>query len=274
MVRSTLLTVLVPVVLCAQDPRDLVRRAIELDRKEVQLSRNYTFLWRQVDIDLDGAGKPKKTDVRTWDVTLMEGSPYKRLVARNDKPLSAEEQKFEADKLTGNHEGRKQETREQRERRIAEWHRRQEKQREAREEIPEAFNFKIAAEEPLNGRPSFVIDATPKPGYKPRTTATSFLPHVKVRIWIDKATGEWAKVDMEIMDTITLGGFLVRVAKGGRLMIEQTWVNNEVFLPRKVTLDASARLLLVKGYHKSLDITFSDYKKFQTDSRIVSSEER
>jgi hypothetical protein len=34
-------------------------------------------------------------------------------------------------------------------------------------------------------------------------------------------------------------------------------------------MEASARLLLVKGYHKSLDITFSDYKKFQTDSRVV-----
>jgi len=27
--------------------------------------------------------------------------------------------------------------------------------------------------------------------------------------------------------------------------------------------------MLVKGFHKALDMTFSDYKKFQTDSRMV-----
>jgi len=54
------------------------------------------------------------------------------------------------------------------------------------------------------------------------------------------------------------------------LMLEQTRVNDEVWLPKRFTMEASARLLLVKGYHKALDMTFSDYKKFQTDSRVVS----
>jgi len=52
-------------------------------------------------------------------------------------------------------------------------------------------------------------------------------------------------------------------------VIEQTRVNNEVWLPREVLLTAAARILLVKGFNRELAFTFSDYKKFQVDSHVV-----
>ena len=42
---------------------------------------------------LDGAGNLKRRDLHTFDVTLLEGSPYRRLVKRNDQPLPPEEEK-------------------------------------------------------------------------------------------------------------------------------------------------------------------------------------
>jgi hypothetical protein len=120
----------------------------------------------------------------------------------------------------------------------------------------------------------YVIDATPKSGYKPKSSSTAFLTKVKARFWIDKTDYQWAKVEMETLDTISFGGFLLRLGKGGRLVLEQTRINNEVWLPKHIALVASARLVLVKGFHKSLDIAFSDYKKFQTDSRVVSGEDQ
>ena len=36
-----------------------------------------------------------------------------------------------------------------------------------------------------------------------------------------------------------------------------------------VLLTAAARILLVKGFNRELAFTFSDYKKFQVDSRVV-----
>ncbi|MBZ5621933.1 MAG: hypothetical protein LAQ69_24885 [Acidobacteriia bacterium] len=270
--RSLILIVCLPAVLAAQDARQIVVRAVEMDRKDAEIARNYTFLQREVDSDLDSSGKPKKTQIRTFDVTLQEGSPYRRLVARNDQPLSPAEQKQEEEKLQKGIEQRRKETQAQRDSRIADWRRRQERQREPLRELPDAFDFRLNGEEALNGGEVYVIDGTPKPGYKPRSVSTSFLPKVKLRLWIDKRDYQWVKVEMESLDTITFGGFLVRLAKGGHLMMEQTRVNGEVWLPKHVTLEASARLILVKGFHKSLDFTFSDYKKFQTDSRIVSTE--
>ncbi len=272
--RFLALILCLPPLLFAQDAREIVRRSCELDRKNVEVARNYTFLQRQVDSDLDSSGQPKNQQIRTWDVTLQEGSPYRRLVARNDQPISPDEQKQEQDKLQKSIELRRKETPEQRDRRIADWHRRQQRQREPLKELPGAFDFRIVGEESLNGGEVYVIDATPKRGYKPKSSATSFFPKVKARMWIDKTDYQWAKVEMEILDTISFGGFLVRLAKGGYLVIEQTRINREVWLPKHVAMQASARLVLVKGFHKSLDIAYSDYKKFQADSRIVSTEDK
>jgi hypothetical protein len=51
--------------------------------------------------------------------------------------------------------------------------------------------------------------------------------------------------------------------------VEYTYVNGEVWLPKRETFTASARLLLLKGFHQDGDSTFTNYKKFTTDSRII-----
>jgi hypothetical protein len=76
-------------------------------------------------------------------------------------------------------------------------------------------------------------------------------------------------VDAETIDTITFGGFLARINKGTRIHMEYTYVNGEVWLPKRETFTASARVLLLKGFHQEGDSTFTNYKKFTTDSRIV-----
>jgi hypothetical protein len=50
-------------------------------------------------------------------------------------------------------------------------------------------------------------------------------------------------------------------------------VNEEVWLPSKVTFNANARVAYLKKLRAELDITYRDYKKFQTDSQIVGAEE-
>ena len=261
-----------PALVAAQDARETVRRACEIDRQNSEIVRNYTYLERRDEADLDGSGKVKSRQVRTWDTTWQEGSPYRRLVKRNDLPLSPQEQQQEDDKLRTNIEQRRKETPEQRRRRIEEWERRQQRQRGPLKELPDAFDFRSVGEEPLNGADTWVIDATPKPGYKPKSSGAAIFPKVKARLWISKGDYQWVKVDMETLDTISVGGILVRIGKGGHLVLAQARINREVWLPKSVSLQLSARLLLVKGLRKDIEMTYSDYKKFQAESRVVSTE--
>ncbi|MGA2038778.1 MAG: hypothetical protein ABSH42_05830 [Bryobacteraceae bacterium] len=263
----------IPCLLAAQsapDAREIVRRSVELDRKNEAIARNYTFLERDETRMLDRSGKPKKApESRTFDVTLLEGSPYRRLVKRNDRPLPPEEERKEQEKLRKSIDERSKETPAERQNRIAEWDRKQQRQRAPFQEIPDAFDLRLAGEETLDGRGVYVIAATPKPGYKPKLASAAYFPKIKGKLWIDKRDNQWVRGEIETLDTISIGGILVRLAKGSRATFEATRVNDEVWLPKQITLDGSARLLLVVGARAQIDIAFSNYRKFQADSRLV-----
>src|SRR5688572_770276 len=261
--RIVTLIMILPAVLWPQDLREIVRRSIELDRRNTELTKNYGFLQRLEEQQLDHEGKMKHRDIRTWDVTVIEGSAYRRLVARNGQPLSPKDQQLEAEKLRKTTELRRKETPEQRARRISEWEKSLLKRREPLQELPEAFNFKLVGEE--GG--AYVIEATPKPGYKPRISGASLLSSVKGRFWIDKRDSQWAKVDLETLDTVAFGGVVVRISKGSHLVMEQTRVDNEVWLPKMLDLQVAARVLIFKGFRRRYIYNFSEFKKLQPAPR-------
>jgi hypothetical protein len=229
----------------------------------------YTYLQRQEQRETDSAGKVKKTESDTFDLTMLEGSPFRRHVAHDDKPLSAKEEKAEQERLRKSIEERRKETPEARQRRIDDYAHRMRKQREPYKEVPEAFYLKLAGEETVDGMAVYVIDATPKPGYQPRTRATQFFPKVKARLWIAKQDYQIVKLDIESLDTISFGGFLIRMAKGSHIVIEATRVNNEVWLPKSAVLKGSVRIALIKVIRGEVIFAFSNYKKFQVDSRVI-----
>src|SRR5262249_44433615 len=88
-------------------------------------------------------------------------------------------------------------------------------------------------------------------------------------IWIDKADLQMSKMEVEALDTVSWGLFLARMHKGSHLMIEQTRINDEVWLPRQVAFKIDARFALLKNFNMDGEQTFRDYKKFRTDSKIV-----
>jgi len=257
-------------VLAAQDLREIVRRAVELDARDVQQGRGYTFQERSEQHELDGSGKVRKDEIRTWDVIPLEGTAYRRLIARNDVPLSSDEKRNEEEKLRWNTEQRRKETAAERQRRVSEWERRQQQRlHEPLKELPDAFNFSPAGEAIIDGRTVYVIDATPKHGYHPKSLAAAYFPKIKARLWIDKAEGEWVKVEAETLDTISFAGFVLRVARGTRYTAEQMRVAENVWVPKRIWYKASARIALVKGIQLEVETRLSDYRRLQADSAVA-----
>jgi hypothetical protein len=129
----------------AADPREIVRRSIERMDENLAIARNYTFLERSETRELDSDGHVKTRKILLYDVTLLEGSPYRRLVGKDDHPLSPEEERSEEKKLQASIAERRKETPEQRARRIAEWEKKRQREREPLDEIPDGFDFRLAA---------------------------------------------------------------------------------------------------------------------------------
>lgn len=257
-------------VLGQADGREVIRRAVAADERNWKVARNYTFSERVNLRYLDSQGRLKSQEIRIHDVLLLDGSPYRRLVARDDRPLPPAEEKKEQEKLARSVAERREQTAAQRAQRLTEYDRRPEWQREAWRELPEAFDFRLAAEEVWDGHSLYVIEATPRQGYQPRSRTAKVLVHLQGRLWVDKQDYHLVKADVEVVDTISVGLFLVRLAKGSRAAFEQTRVNDEVWLPRRVEAFASARLGLLKVLRIEQEISYSKCREFQTDSPIIS----
>jgi hypothetical protein len=269
--RALLLILASATALLSQaDVREIIRRAVAADERNWKVARNYTFSERVNLQYLDSQGRVKSQEVRINDVMLLEGSPYRRLVALDDRPLPPGEEKKEQEKLARSIAERREETAAQRAQRRAEYDRRPEWQREAWRELPEAFDFRLAGEEVWDGHSLSVIEATPRQGYQPRSRTARLLAHIQGKLWVDKQDYHLVKAEVEVVDTISVGLFLVRVAKGSRASFEQTRVNDEVWLPRQVRAFVSARLGLLKVLRIEQVISYSKCREFQTDPAIIS----
>jgi hypothetical protein len=252
------------------DAREIIRRAVAADERNWKLARNYIFSERADLRYLDSEGAVKLREISIHDVMLLDGSPYERLVARNDRPLSPAEERKEQEKFAKSAAERRAETAAKRAQRLAEYFERPEWQREAWHELPEAFDFRLVAEEVWEGHTLYVIDTTPRPGYQPRCRTAKMLTHVHAKLWVDKQDYHLVKGEVEVVDTISVGLFLVLVSKGSRASFEETRVNDEIWFPSKVRASASARLGLLKVVRIQQEYSYSKCREFQTDAPIVS----
>ena len=83
----------------AQDANEIMRRATGRDFTNFENRKNYTYQERTEVRMYDGKGKLAKTEVETHEILILEGQPYERLIARNDKPLSEKDVEKEQKKL-------------------------------------------------------------------------------------------------------------------------------------------------------------------------------
>ena len=148
---------------------------------------------------------------------MLQGSSYRRLIERNDQPLLLKEEKKEQDKLRASLVDRRHETPAQREKRVSEYDNRPGRNRAMLSEIPEAFDFRFKAEEEVDTRPVYVIEGTPRAGYRSRSgDARILLAKIKLTAWIDKTDFNWVRINAEVIDTITWGLCLFKMSPGAR----------------------------------------------------------
>jgi hypothetical protein len=249
--------------------RELIRQTAEKDMENDKRQRDYTFIQREEQHKLDGKGQVKSTETKTSEVMELYGEPVERLVAKDDKPLSDKDAKKEEDKIQKVIEKRKNESEEDRKKREAKEEKEREENRQFVREVADAYNFRMAGIESLAGRDTYVIDGEPKPGYQAHLKEAKILPKFRFRAWIDKDESQWKKLDIQCIDTVSFGLFLARIHKGSRIIIEQTRINDEVWLPQHINVKVDARLALLKDFNLEDDITYRDYKKFRTDTKIV-----
>lgn len=261
------LAALAPISLRAQTAHDIVVRSITADEQNQKLVAKYTFKEHETTREMDGKGQVKSTKRTTREVLFVGGKRTTRVLEKDGKPLPRDEAQKEQVKIDKAFAEASKISEEEMNRRLEEERRNRAKNRERLKYVPDAYDLKLLGEENVDGRPAWIVQATPKGRYDGKYS--NLFRNVQGKLWIDKRDYQWVKVDAEALNDISFGMFMAKISKGMHLKFEQSRVNDEVWLPRMFQFTGSARFL-VKRLSLDEQVLFSDYRKFQADSRVVS----
>jgi hypothetical protein len=250
------------------DALAIIHKSLDRDFYNFSPVKDYTYVQREEDREYDGNGNLKKTESSTDEVLILAGRPYEKQIAKDDKPLSEKDARKEQEKQDKELVKREHMSASDR----AKVEKEREEERTYLREIPDAFNFRVTGEENVSGQPAWVIQADPKPGYQPKDSKAKVLAKVRARFWIAQHEYRWVRIQAEAIEPLSFGLGLFRIAAGGLFVFEQKRVNGEVWLPSHVLIRGDARLAYLKKVHGEIEVTYRDYKKFQTDSKILSPE--
>jgi hypothetical protein len=231
----------------------------------------YAYRERTTEEKVDEAGRPVHTSVKVFEVYpgLPGENRYRRLIEKDGQPVSPET-------LTSGDRAR-QKAVESYARNISTDAGRQEDARRLnkdRRELEAAiddlfriYQIQLVGRESMDGHDTIVAALTPRAGVQPRTDDGKMMRHFKARAWISDADYEVVRVEIEALDDLSIGwGLFARVHKGASATYQRRKVNDEVWLPARVTWNGSGRLLLLKRLRVRGVSEFSGYRKFTVDT--------
>jgi hypothetical protein len=108
-----------------------------------------------------------------------------------------------------------------------------------------AFLYTFVDQEPRGDRMLSKYRMEPNPAYKPTSRATAIFARVRGYAWIDEPASQLARVEVEVTDDISIGGFLAKVYKGSHFMQERYEMAPGLWLPSYSQYDFDGRRLFV-----------------------------
>jgi len=237
------------------------------------LQSGYIYVETRREQKVDGRGRVEQESVKVYE--SYPGLPgedrWERLISENGQPRAASDlekelrnrqKKAEAMVLEATDQPAKQQARQQRE-----YATRRREFDAMLDDLFLVYNIRMERRELLDGHETIVFSLTPRRGAKPRTREGSQMRAFAVRAWISESDRELVRVDAEAIDTLSMGfGLLARLHKGAKLSFLRTKVNDEVWLPSRVSYSGSARVGLVAVLRRIGMSEFSDYRKFSVDT--------
>lgn len=254
------------------DPAALVRRALTLERESAKRELRFAFRERVVSKELDSSGDVRKSTEKVHEVLMIEGSPQRVLLEENGKPVADTELAGQQSFVRKVVEIRRSETPAERKKRIDAYEKKRSQFRDALEEIPDAFHFRITGEEIKAGRLCYVLEATPRPGYQPRNRVGKIFTQTRGRLWIDKATGYWVRAEGDLRETVNLGWIFIQMQKDTRAVAEQRLFSGVGWMMSELWYRTAMRVGLFVTYREDVKSTYWGYEEMSEDllGRVLS----
>ncbi len=252
---GVLLAVWLIASLAATDSAAIITRFVEQQAANRKRADQYTYVEHAVYVSFDKGGKSRKNRSETREVMFVEGLPYRKLVAKNEQPLSAGDQAKE--------DARQRQTAEERR-----------KQRRAGllrrtftlgtdKDLLELFDCSATREEELRGRKAWVMECAPKAGREPANAREKEAMSFRRTLWIDQQ--EYAL--LRSVHTVLSGK--VNMKPGSTLTFDFAKVHDDAWMATSGVIDGKLQFLLVIQPAVRTEYTYSGFQKFDVESTIT-----
>ena len=272
--RAIAVAVLSVPVLVAQerplpDQASFLREVRARLQTDSTLQSGYVYVETRREQKLDGRGRVAQESVKVYE--SYPGLPgeerWERLISENGRPRGASDLEKELRDRQKKAETMAREATEQPARQRARQQREYDRQRREFDAVLDdlflVYSIRMEGREVLDGHETIVFSLTPRREARTRTKEGSQMRSFVVRAWVNESDRELVRVDAEAVDTLKMGfGLLARLHKGSKLSFVRTRVNDEVWLPLRVSYSGSARVGLVAVLRRSGTSEFSGYRKF------------
>jgi hypothetical protein len=198
---------------------------------------------------------------KTYEVIMIDGTPYERLVAVNDQELPPAKERDEQEKLDRVIAKRRSESASERAHRLAEYTRQHERIGELFRELSRAFNFRLEGERQTKSGAVYVVAATPRTDYTPPDMDARALTGMNAEFLIDAHTFHWVKVSAQVRRPVSLFGVLMRLEPGTSLELEKTPVGDGVWQISRLAIRSHAKVLAFLPHRTYEDDRFDNYAK-------------
>jgi len=214
------------------DAQALVRRAVQHRMEEAKTHKPMRYVLHV---------KDERHDT-TKEIVETKDGDVARLIARDEKPLSTEEQQAEMgrlDYLVAHPE-------------MQEHRKKSEEQDQARVDklmgmLPDALVYAVEGTEACGAAECYRLSFAPKPGWSPPNTEADLLRGVAGEVWIDTKQERLVRLDSRFIEDVSLwGGILAKVNKGGTASLVQTDVGGGDWELTGLKVSMTGKALLVK----------------------------
>jgi hypothetical protein len=254
------------------DLKALFKEIDENQKVADKIRENYAGTRVEEETEFEKDGKVKKTTVNEYTFFYLNGDEVSTLVKKDGKPLGDAEQKKENEKTQKEIENiQKREAKKEAKDEKAKEEGKDKKDKDDDDVGIETFlraaQFVNPRRERFRGQDVLVFDFEPNPEFQPHKMVEKVVHQLAGVIWVDEQAHEVARLEAYFVgDFRIVGGLLANLQKGTSFVFEQSYFNNEVWLPTYMEAHVGVRVLLMKGFNLNATTRYSDYKRFNVET--------
>ena len=236
------------------DANELIRAALAARKAQNEHGWKFTYKEDYLQTDFDKNGKVEGKKLKTFDVIMLEGDNYRKLILIDGQPLDEKTQKKVDQDL---------------EKARAERHKHSTLRTLVRswsvaglEDLEGLFDNRVVGEETVRDRKAWRVESEPKKDHKPANKQEEQIMGARRTTWFDEAEGIELKSDIEYLRPVE------GMQPGSHDITEFTKIG-DAWLVDTIVMKVDFKALGLIHARGESRYHYYDYKRFEVESKIT-----